>query len=50
MTVLVKRSRFLRPQVVALAIAAMAKVHRVLTVEIALIYQIAPNVPTAVRV
>ena len=50
MTDLVYRSQFLHPQVVALAIAEMAKVPRVLTVVIALIDQIDSNVPTAVRV
>jgi hypothetical protein len=50
MTDLVKRNRFLHPQVEAQAIAAMAKVRRVLTVVNALIAQIDSNVPTAVRV
>jgi hypothetical protein len=53
MTALVKRSQFLHPQVVAQAIAAMAKEHLVLTVVIEVIVvidQIDPNAPTAVRV
>jgi hypothetical protein len=50
MTALVKRSRFLHPQVVAQAIVAMAKAHLVLNVVIEVIDQIDPNAPTAVRV
>ena len=50
MTDLVKRNRFLHPQVVAQAIAAMAKEPRVLTVVIALIDQIDPNVLIAAHV
>jgi hypothetical protein len=52
MTALVKRSQFLHPQVVAQAIAAMAKAHLVLNVVIEVIVvidQIDPNAPTAVR-
>ncbi len=51
MTDLVKRNRFLHPQVEAQAIAAMAKVHRVLTVVVlATRLVIDSNVATAVRV
>jgi hypothetical protein len=50
MIALVKRSQFLHPQVVAQAIAAMAKAHLVLNVVIVVIDQIDPNAPTAVRV